>query len=59
MKIYVESKELLNGLSHFNTPLQLEEMCNETGLHFEQDDIYNCYVQKTLIVKHLKKLKCR
>lgn len=46
MRIYVESKELLNELNHFNTPLQLEEACNEAGLYFEQDDMYNCYVSK-------------
>ena len=46
MKIYVESKELLNELGYFSTPLQLEEACNEAGLHFEQDDMYNCYVSK-------------
>lgn len=46
MKIYVESKDLLNELGHFNDTIQLEEACKEAGLHFEQDDMYNCYVSK-------------
>lgn len=42
--VYVEKKELMDELGYWSTPLDLEKRCNEAGLCFSRDDMYNCYV---------------
>lgn len=46
MKLYIESKELLEYGYLGDTPLQIKEYCKENNLYFSQDDMGGCYISR-------------
>lgn len=46
-KLYVSNMDLLDKKGYMgSTPLQIEEWAKENNLHFEEDDMGNCYISE-------------